>query len=343
MEEKLQRPLNWIVCLLHLNEIAFNTIFTKEDGGTCSATKYSGSIGKQLKDDIWKEPITEFQPISLSDMPDGAERVKLRNDQKYLLDLAKAVSSGVCHPSLAEQKPFPQNVARWLSTAARLLRLYMSSSSPSDALRKIVLYVMKVYIPLWFRKKWNEFWADGGRHIFALVSLSRQHCPEFHSKYIKEIIGRNNYFIHPENLLISMITDADKEIRDKGYRKIMEARRTSSPNLRIYEKLEPDEINFSCRHYSDILNWDNVKLYEPPFTKTLPLNQLERYAASDDIIPVPNIPLHTQATERFVRVVNEAVKNVANVGKQNSYAHNKVNSRKKMPALSSKRDYKCGE
>jgi len=46
-------------------------------------------------------------------------------DQQFLLDMCRASNSGVCPPSLANKKPGPMVQSRWLTTAARILRLYV--------------------------------------------------------------------------------------------------------------------------------------------------------------------------------------------------------------------------
>ena len=38
--------------------------------------------------------------------------------------------------------------SRWLTTANRILRLYVSTDKPSQALKIIIEYIMKVYAPV---------------------------------------------------------------------------------------------------------------------------------------------------------------------------------------------------
>ena len=45
----LERPLDSIVCLLHLNELLFCHLFDAIDGGTTGPTMFASEIGKQIK------------------------------------------------------------------------------------------------------------------------------------------------------------------------------------------------------------------------------------------------------------------------------------------------------
>ena len=49
LEEELGRPLQWLVCLLHGNELQLLHLFKHLDGATTGPRGYSGIIGKQLQ------------------------------------------------------------------------------------------------------------------------------------------------------------------------------------------------------------------------------------------------------------------------------------------------------
>lgn len=83
-------------------------------------------------------------------MPDSIENWNIRSDQRYLFRMVLAVNNGCCDDSLATQKPGPVSTARWLTTASRLLRLYVSQTHPSDNLKNLVAFIVKVYAPFRF-------------------------------------------------------------------------------------------------------------------------------------------------------------------------------------------------
>lgn len=63
-EQYIGRPVHWLVCLFHLNELPFKTIFTTLDGGTKSGKEYSGPIGRKL-DSAHTLPVVQFSKIPL--------------------------------------------------------------------------------------------------------------------------------------------------------------------------------------------------------------------------------------------------------------------------------------
>ena len=56
-------PLQWDICLLHLNELPLWQIFMKIDGTTKGPDKFSGAIGSQLNGYVSKWGVAKFRPI----------------------------------------------------------------------------------------------------------------------------------------------------------------------------------------------------------------------------------------------------------------------------------------
>lgn len=124
---------------------------------------------------------------------------------------------------MAQRNPGPMAQSRWLTTANRILRYYVASPLPSSELLSIVRYIMFVYAPVWFALKRHPNCTEGARHYWKLVHLSRsmeKNCLQA----INPTLARNAYFAHPENILISMVTDEDKNVRTLGWQRILEAR-----------------------------------------------------------------------------------------------------------------------
>lgn len=68
----------------------------------------------------------------------------LSTDQKYLFEICHAVASGVCSEELANRQPGNMSHSCWLTTVNRILRLYVGTNKPSQKLRVLVDYIMKV-------------------------------------------------------------------------------------------------------------------------------------------------------------------------------------------------------
>ena len=150
LEEKLKRPLHWIICQLHSNELPLRHLLIQLDGKTSGPRQFTGPIGRLLYETNFENlQIVDFQPIPADVIEiDEDYSTDLSSDQRYLFEMYQAVSTGVSKPSLASQKPGEMAHSRWLTTASRALRVYVSTEDPPENLKLVVLYVMQVYCTL---------------------------------------------------------------------------------------------------------------------------------------------------------------------------------------------------
>jgi hypothetical protein len=170
LERKLNHPLQWFVCQLHGNELLVRHLFVHVDGGqTTGPNSFSGTIGRQLET-CERQTVKKFKLIECT-LPD-IESDDLSTDQKYLLNICKAVQSGHCSEALANTEPGKMSHARWLTTANRILRLYISTSQPSDELILLAEFVVKVYARIWFAIKTRPSCKNGALHVWEMISFS---------------------------------------------------------------------------------------------------------------------------------------------------------------------------
>ena len=150
LEKKLNRPVHWFVCLLHLNELPLRNIIEKLYGVSKGPETFCGVQNKPLRQ-CETMKIVQFDKIA-TEVPCVDEKIKddLSTDQNYLLEIALAVSKGTVPIKLANRSPGNMSLARWLTTAARFLRLYVSTENPNANLKMVVTFIMKVYVPSWF-------------------------------------------------------------------------------------------------------------------------------------------------------------------------------------------------
>ncbi|GBM23767.1 hypothetical protein AVEN_271129-1 [Araneus ventricosus] len=87
LELKLHRPIQWTICLLHFNELPLRHLFELKSFGPSS---YTGDIERNLKG-CEKLPLVDIDNIELPSI----DLTNLSCDQKYLLDICTAISSGV--------------------------------------------------------------------------------------------------------------------------------------------------------------------------------------------------------------------------------------------------------
>ncbi|CAH1100720.1 unnamed protein product [Psylliodes chrysocephalus] len=138
--------------------------------------------------------------------------------------MCQEISTGVCKDDLALKAPGKMSHSRWLNTANRFLRLYVATNEnePSQNLEIIV----KVYAVCWFEIKCHYACKDSARHLFSIISKS-PYLPEEIKKVIDPVIERNGSVGHPENLLIAMLRDDSKHIRELALRRILKYRSTA--------------------------------------------------------------------------------------------------------------------
>ena len=65
LELSLDRPLQWMICMLHLNELPFSRhLFEEIDRPTTGPKSFTGEIGKELNSDLRQLPISKFQTMN---------------------------------------------------------------------------------------------------------------------------------------------------------------------------------------------------------------------------------------------------------------------------------------
>src|ERR1051325_3364788 len=101
--------------------------------------------------------------------------------------------------------------SRWLTTDNRLLLLYVATSQPSQSLVTLAEYIIKVYAPLWFEINLSL------SVIMVLLIYGKQlsrFLPSTERDVVDKCIQQNGYYGHPENLLLNMMIDQRKHIRE---------------------------------------------------------------------------------------------------------------------------------
>lgn len=319
-----------------MNELPLRHLLKKLDGDTTGPSTFSGPIGRKLEG-CENRKVVAYQAIQVPWVEELSGFSDLSADQQYLLDVCRAVSSGTCPADFANKKPGPISQSRWLTTACRILRYYVSTKEPSQSLRHLAEFVVKVYAPMWFLIKMEPSCSDGARHVWKMIKLV-EYLPNDLKQLIRSVIQRNAFFLHPENLLLAMVTDPRVEVRTLGWRRIKKYRARKGKSLR--EFVIP-QINFDANDYVDLIDWTSPTATEPPLTKYLSQEELEENIKAGKMAgeEITAFPSHTQAVERHVRVVTEASKAVYGADSRVGYIRAKLQSRQEMPKFNSKKDY----
>ena len=126
-EESFNHPLQWLVCLLHTNELPLRHFFEALDGSTSGPRGYFGSIGRQLET-CTQHPVTSFKTVGLTEPLSILNPKEFSTDQQYLLEICNSISNGNCTVDLASRNPGCLNHSRWLTTANESFN-YMSAKA----------------------------------------------------------------------------------------------------------------------------------------------------------------------------------------------------------------------
>lgn len=263
--------VHWSICLLHFGELPLRRLFKHIDGDTQGPRAFKGPIGKRLMNNELI-PVSKFTPIQSKYMPTLPDIViqDLSADQKYLYNIVNAVQKGVCSDRLESSRPGPLNHGRFLTLACRVVRDYMTYSNPSDDIKILAEFVVKVYAPFWFSVKCHPHFHEGPRHLFKYIELIDYLRSDL-KLIIQNVVQDNAFFLHKENLLASMLVDKDKSIRQYAVNLILKSRQVQLNEIRTFEK---PYINFDAKTYTEIIELNQEDGIEPPITKNLSIDQL---------------------------------------------------------------------
>merc|ERR1712121_276867 len=176
---------------------------------------------------------------------------------------------------------------------------------------------------------------------------------------VQKVMQRNGYFAHPEALLLAMLADSDENIRVQAVDTILEIRskanfesQTSSGeddafvlepaerkailNAKIRKYVVP-KINFQATSYTQLIDWKNPGITEPPLT--LSMMDAELIAFKTTPFDVPHYPCHTQAVERGVRLVSEASSQVIGQKARDGFIRQRIHARKELKKFATKKDF----
>ena len=87
LERNIGRPLYWIICLKHCNELPFRHVFDELDGGfgTSGPNSFKGELGQEIAGDVHKKDVVQFDKIeaAIDEIPEEIFNY-LSRDQKLL-------------------------------------------------------------------------------------------------------------------------------------------------------------------------------------------------------------------------------------------------------------------
>ncbi|KAI2796669.1 hypothetical protein BLOT_015680 [Blomia tropicalis] len=313
IQEILGRPLHLVVCLFHLNELILKSALkvTESIGSSKSCDIYRGELGELISsDDLHLMDVVDFKQIHTNFSDYQNETGEIRDDQDLLLSLTIGVikKDNQLLNRVKNYKIGKIGQARWLTTATRILRVYISELNPSEDLIQLTEFVVKIYGPIYFKIRLNPYMSNCSQIFCEIVQrLNEKEGNVFvFSKELREkvfdTLENNSWSVHPRNLLLCMLLDANNEIKEKSIDIIKKSR--SLPYSKKLATIKPTrenhfKLNFDAICYHQIIDLDNeLNFIEPPLTADIKIEYLNRFVC-------PKITNHTQIVEYFVQNVNK--------------------------------------
>ena len=330
VEKLLGRPLNWLLCGLHLIELPLRHLIVFLDGPTNSVTGFQGPCGKALSS-VTQLPINDkFKNLDngsdLIELPD--EVVKdLSADQKYGYEISVAIKSGKVPDRLANLEIGPVNHSRWNTTASRFCRLYVSKhglkGNVAKNLKLIVEYIVGVYYPIWFDYKVKNHWINGAQICLRQLQLTLKQDKKV-SATVFPYMESSAWWANPEMLLQTLLCSSDAGDRKFAVKHIIElrARATEEDKVRTRHKVS---LNSKATCLRDLIIWKEDEITEPILTLELSEDQIKELVTAPMI--VPDLPVHGQSMERCVKEVTAAAEAVYGYDRRDGFIRARLEHR----------------
>ena len=190
------------------------------------------------------------------------------------------------------------------------------------------------YIPMWFHIRVNSACTSGALNIMRSVELLRM-LPTRLQDVIRPVMQRNAYWVHPEAVLLAMVADSDAAVRSRAVGAIQQCRQ--QPPREGVRPFKLAVINFGAAHYTELLEWEQELITEPPLTTDLTDGELQDICSQQ--LQVAAFPVHTVAVERAVKVVTEAASAVIGEQRRHGWISSRLAHRRQLPSIKSKESF----
>ena len=191
-----------------------------------------------------------------------------------------------------------------------------------------------MYVPSWVHVNCNPGCQDGDPNFFYSMELLKA-VPRELQELAKPAYQRNSFWAHRENVILAMVSDQRKEVREKAVLYIQKARREFDPEGEV-RKFEVQELNWAASFYFDMVNLNESPTTEPPLLMHLSDETIE--SAIDTPLVIPKYECHTQDVERAVALVTESAMQRVGQVNRHRWILNVLKSRKDRPNFNSKKD-----
>ena len=189
VQVQVNRAIQVIVCLMHMTESPFKHLLQHLDGGKIKWTSTKGELGtkiKNLNDNL--VDLVEFTTVP-TNVPDVESSIfKEACNRERLHQLCLAISNGKDHVDKKFIKYLYPVVStiRWLTTAERVLGLYIREEEPSEAMKIMVKFTSQAYAPTHFEIFLSPGFENSSHHYLSYIKRCRVSLFSLRKFFIKQ-------------------------------------------------------------------------------------------------------------------------------------------------------------
>lgn len=344
------KPVQWIVCLFHMNELVLKKVFVTIDGPTGSGEVYTGDIGRKISGNknrglgrITRDMVVDFERI-IPKEPCHFEPEHLQNsDMKNFNTMMKVIIGLLEIGDDFVLVPGPVNQARWVTTATNLMCLFVITENPPANLVLLVTFIINVYGPTICDIKKNWHVSCGPINFFNCLKRCRMMFQD-HPKLWNECmitLQTNGFMCHIENVVLAMACDDNPDVRQQAVDIIENVRqkKQKSRSKRVRKFIVPN-IDFDAETYYTMIDFSKLKpvmnYVSPPLLDSYTIDDIKKMDFSDNF---KHITCHQQHVERWVANTSSASKYAIGQDMRHQHLLNFMDSTRKVSTEPTKRQF----
>ena len=139
-------------------------------------------------------------------------------------------------------------------------------------------------------------------------------------------------------MLLAMITDERKNVRELGLRRILKARSQRVPGIR---KFTVPKLIYDSSDYINLIDWQSTVITDPPMITDLSDTVIMDLIKSGEppVLDISKFPCHLQAVERCVKIVTQASAAVCGQTSRDGFIRARLEARRIMLTFNTKAAY----
>ena len=206
---------------------------------------------------------------------------------------------------------------------------------PLKNLEILVKFCVQMYFKLYFDICVKNKLENGPLHVLTELKILKT-LPKKVSNIVTPYVKTGAWFSHSECCLLTLLSSDKVADRTFAVSKILDIRGTNEYGDTSVRPRRTPKLNLDATTLQSLISWNVEDCYEPIFTCNL--SQDEIRACIETPYKAPQFHIHTQSTERCVKLVTEAAAAVVGQDRRDGYIRSKLVHREAMPSFNSKQD-----